>query len=75
MSRDDHRYLKQVEMREEGGTPSIVGAVRAGLVFQLKEAIGADNIMAREHELCRLEILYKYCCMINMTLSLVNNFC
>ncbi|XP_033632009.1 uncharacterized protein LOC117293705 [Asterias rubens] len=53
VSRDDHRYLKQVEMREEGGTPSIVGAVRAGLVFQLKEAIGADNIMAREHELCR----------------------
>ena len=24
-------------MREEAGTPSIVGAIRAGLVFQLKQ--------------------------------------
>ena len=24
-------------MREEGGTPNIVGSIRAGLVFQLKE--------------------------------------
>ncbi|XP_038055890.1 uncharacterized protein LOC119727885 [Patiria miniata] len=53
VSHEDHRYLKQVEMREEGGTPSIVGAVRAGLVFQLKAVMGADSIMSREHELCR----------------------
>lgn len=32
-----HRYLKEVEMREEGGTPAIVESIRAGLVFQLKE--------------------------------------
>ena len=37
MRREDHRYLKQIEMREEGGTPSVVGAIRAGLVMQLKE--------------------------------------
>jgi len=30
--------------REEGGTPAIVEAVRAGLVFSLKEAVGADTI-------------------------------
>ncbi|XP_071500517.1 uncharacterized protein [Diadema antillarum] len=51
--RESHRYLKQVEMREEGGTPSMVGAIRAGLVFQLKEAIGPDMIMKREHEICQ----------------------
>ena len=27
-------------MREEAGTPAIVGAVRAGLVFQLKQVHG-----------------------------------
>ena len=49
--RDSHRYLQEAEMREEGGTPAIVGAVRAGLAFQLKEAVTADVIMARERQL------------------------
>ena len=31
------RYLKEIEMREEGGTPAIVESIRAGLVFQLKK--------------------------------------
>jgi selenocysteine lyase/cysteine desulfurase len=37
VSRTSHRYLQENEMREEGGTPNIVGSIRAGLVFQLKE--------------------------------------
>jgi hypothetical protein len=45
---DDHRYLTDPAHREEGGTPAIVEAIRAGLVFQLKEAVGIDVI--REHE-------------------------
>ncbi|XP_077984669.1 uncharacterized protein LOC144439269 [Glandiceps talaboti] len=53
VTRETHRYLQQVEMREEGGTPDIVGSVRAGLVFQLKEAVGSDIIMEKEHALCR----------------------
>ena len=40
----DHRYLEDIEHREEGGTPAIVESIRAGLVFQLKEAVGADVI-------------------------------
>ena len=32
-------------MREEAGTPAIVGAIRAGLVFQLKQVHG-DHIEA-----------------------------
>ena len=43
-----HRYLENHEEREEGGTPDIVGAVRCGLVFQLKEAVGTATIRARE---------------------------
>jgi selenocysteine lyase/cysteine desulfurase len=41
---DDHRYLNNREEREEGGTPDIIGAIRAGLVFALKRSVGAGAI-------------------------------
>jgi selenocysteine lyase/cysteine desulfurase len=44
----EHRYLSDPVQREEGGTPAIVEAIRTGLVFQLKEAVGVEVI--REHE-------------------------
>lgn len=44
----DHRYLDAIEAREEGGTPAIVESIRAGLVFQLKEAVGVEAIRAAE---------------------------
>ena len=44
----EHRYLADVERREEGGTPAIVESIRAGLVFQLKQAVGTDAISERE---------------------------
>jgi selenocysteine lyase/cysteine desulfurase len=44
----EHRYLDDIEHREEGGTPAIVESIRAGLVFQLKEAVGTEAISARE---------------------------
>ncbi len=45
---DDHRYFEDPEKREEGGTPQIVGSIRAGLVFALKEAVGWEVIRERE---------------------------
>ena len=44
----EHRYLDDIEQREEGGTPAIIESIRAGLVFQLKEAVGPDIIRDRE---------------------------
>ncbi len=44
----EHRYLDDPVQREEGGTPAIVDSIRAGLVFQLKDAVGIEVI--REHE-------------------------
>ncbi len=52
----EHRYLEDIEHREEGGTPAILGSIRAGLVFQLKEAVGAETIRGIEHELIRRAI-------------------
>ena len=40
-------------MREEGGTPAIIESVRAGLVFQLKSAVGVSRITQRDLHLLR----------------------
>jgi selenocysteine lyase/cysteine desulfurase len=45
---DEHLYLSDPAQREEGGTPAIVESIRAGLVFQLKDAVGIEVI--RDHE-------------------------
>jgi selenocysteine lyase/cysteine desulfurase len=45
----DHQdYSTDIAHREEGGTPAIVESIRAGLVFQLKAAVGVDEIRRRE---------------------------
>jgi selenocysteine lyase/cysteine desulfurase len=44
----EHRYLDDIEVREEGGTPAIIESIRAGLVFQLKQAVGTEEIRRRE---------------------------
>ncbi|ADZ90998.1 aminotransferase class V-fold PLP-dependent enzyme [Marinomonas mediterranea] len=48
---ENHTFLPIGERREEGGTPDIVGSIRAGLVAQLKLAVGSEWIEQREHEL------------------------
>ncbi len=45
---DHHEYIADIEHREEGGTPAIVESIRAGLVFQLKDNVGADRIRELE---------------------------
>src|SRR5258706_12691179 len=52
----EHTYLTDVEHREEGGTPAIVDSIRAGLVFQLKDAVGAAEIRGREESFIRRAI-------------------
>lgn len=44
----EHVYLDDPIAREEGGTPDIVGSIRAGLVFQLKQAVGVPLIKSLE---------------------------
>ncbi|CAM9219994.1 unnamed protein product, partial [Hapterophycus canaliculatus] len=52
VSRSAHTYLTNVEEREEGGTPDILGSIRLGLVFQMKQRLG--SVETREEELCQL---------------------
>jgi selenocysteine lyase/cysteine desulfurase len=46
-------YLSRLEEREEGGTPNIVGDIRAGLVMIVKAALGQDFITRRNADLVR----------------------
>ncbi|WP_062763307.1 aminotransferase class V-fold PLP-dependent enzyme [Falsirhodobacter sp. alg1] len=39
-----HVYSTSVEAREEGGTPNVVGDIRAALVMLVKDAVGADYL-------------------------------
>ncbi len=49
----EHRYIDDPAHREEGGTPAIIESIRAGLVFQLKNAVGVETIRAHEEHLLR----------------------
>jgi selenocysteine lyase/cysteine desulfurase len=51
-----HHYIDDPVHREEGGTPAIVESIRAGLVFQLKQAVGTDVIHAHEEWFLRRAI-------------------
>jgi selenocysteine lyase/cysteine desulfurase len=53
VSPNGHSYHPDPEVREEGGTPAIVESIRAGLVFALKEAVGAEEIHRRESDFAR----------------------
>ncbi len=56
VSPDHHTYVADQERREEGGTPAIIGSIRAGLVFKLKEEVGPDRIRELEHDFIRRAI-------------------
>ncbi len=51
-----HQYVTDPVHREEGGTPAIIESIRAGLVFQLKEAVGHEVIREREGSFIRRAI-------------------
>jgi selenocysteine lyase/cysteine desulfurase len=50
-----HKYFDDIEVREDGGTPGFLQAIRTAFAIRLKEKMGQDKIIAREHEL--LDIL------------------
>jgi hypothetical protein len=48
---DGQDFLDDVEEREKAGTPGVLQVLKAALAFQIKGAVGADRIMAREEDL------------------------
>ncbi|RMH47218.1 MAG: aminotransferase class V-fold PLP-dependent enzyme [Gammaproteobacteria bacterium] len=49
-----HRYYDNIEIREDGGTPGFLQAIKAALAVRLKEAMGIERIRARERHLASL---------------------
>ncbi|MCB0644825.1 MAG: aminotransferase class V-fold PLP-dependent enzyme, partial [Phaeodactylibacter sp.] len=50
----DHVYFDDIEIREDGGTPGFLQAIRTALAIRLKEQMGVEKIHAREEELVQL---------------------
>ncbi len=46
-----HRYSPDIEVREDGGTPGFLQAIKSALCVKLKEEMGVEVMAAREHEL------------------------
>ncbi len=53
VSSSAHDYLESLEAREEAGTPNVLGDIRAGLAFVVKDAIGAARLAESNAALAR----------------------
>ncbi len=47
----EHKYIDNIEDREDGGTPGFLQVIKTALAIQLKEKMGIQNILDREHEI------------------------
>jgi len=46
-----HKFIDNIEDREDGGTPGFLQVIKTALAIQLKEKMGVDNMLEREHEI------------------------
>ena len=51
-----HKYVNDIEAREDGGTPAFLQTIKAAMCMQLKDEMGVENILKREEEL--LDIIW-----------------
>ncbi|MBP4139242.1 aminotransferase class V-fold PLP-dependent enzyme [Flavobacterium geliluteum] len=47
----EHKYIDNIEEREDGGTPGFLQVIKTALAIELKEEMGIENILQREHEI------------------------
>ncbi|TRW23381.1 aminotransferase class V-fold PLP-dependent enzyme [Flavobacterium zepuense] len=47
----EHKYLDNIEEREDGGTPGFLQVIKIALAVRLKEQMGVNNILKREEEI------------------------
>ena len=50
----EHKYIDDIQLREDGGTPGFLQTIKTALCIQLKEQMGINNILKREHELHKI---------------------
>jgi selenocysteine lyase/cysteine desulfurase len=49
-----HKYIDDIEVREDGGTPAFLATIRTAMAIQLKEEMGVEQIRQRENEIIDL---------------------
>jgi len=52
----EHKYIDDIEIREDGGTPAFLQTIKVALSLKLKDEMGVENILKREEEL--MEIIW-----------------
>ena len=50
----EYKYVDNIELREDGGTPGFLQSIRAALCIKVKEQMDCENIRKREEELLAL---------------------
>ncbi|MDB0027072.1 aminotransferase class V-fold PLP-dependent enzyme [Flavobacteriales bacterium] len=68
----EHKYVDDIEAREDGGTPAFLQTIKTALSIKLKEKMGVKNIIDREHELH--EIIWEKFEKLENTHVLADNF-
>ncbi|MBV1922568.1 MAG: aminotransferase class V-fold PLP-dependent enzyme [Flavobacteriaceae bacterium] len=53
----DHKFLDNIEDREDGGTPGFLQVIKTSLAVKLKEKMGIKNMLQREEEI--VEYIFK----------------
>ena len=48
-----HKFVSNIEAREDGGTPGFLQTIRTALCLQLKNEMGTENIKKREQQLVK----------------------
>ncbi len=51
-----YKYVDDIEVREDGGTPGFLQSIKAALAIELKAKMGVENIMKREEELLEIAL-------------------
>jgi len=49
----EYKYVDDIEIREDGGTPGFLQAIRTSLAVRLKEQMGTDMIRKRERQVVK----------------------
>jgi selenocysteine lyase/cysteine desulfurase len=50
----EYKYIDDIELREDGGTPGFLQAMRIAMAMEVKNQMGVDKIRGREEELLDL---------------------
>ncbi|OIQ30386.1 MAG: selenocysteine lyase [Bacteroidetes bacterium MedPE-SWsnd-G2] len=47
----EHKYIDNIEDREDGGTPGFLQTIKTALCVKLKEQMGVEKMLEREHQI------------------------